>query len=235
MSFLIHQSSRLRALCKGNLPKEAESWSLRILECFWKAGPALLTQTLNNRALSLWFLRPDMWPSKSSNLSSPHFIHLFNKYLPSSLVNPKGNQLWISFGRTDLSKLRIQYFGHLIQRANSLEKTLMLGKMKAKREGGGGGWDGWMASLIQWAWIWANSGRQWRTEELGCCSSWGDSQTRLGDWPTTMYQAVNILGLLCGDTVVNKTGTVSALWTKAKQTNKKTEKWINEITSTQCY
>ena len=135
MSFLIHQSSRLRALCKGNFPKEAESWSLRILECFWKAGPAFLTQTLNNRALSLWFLRPDMWLSKSSNLSSPHFIHLFNKYLPSSLVIPKGNQLWISFGRTD-TKLRLQYFGHLIRRANSLEKTLMLGKIEGKKRRG---------------------------------------------------------------------------------------------------
>ena len=34
-------------------------------------------------------------------------------------------------------KLKLQYFGHLMQRADSLEKILMLGKMKAKGEGGG--------------------------------------------------------------------------------------------------
>ena len=39
-------------------------------------------------------------------------------------------------------KLKLQYFGHVTQRANSLEKTLMLGKIEGKRERGGGGWDG---------------------------------------------------------------------------------------------
>ena len=38
-------------------------------------------------------------------------------------------------------KLKLQYFGHLMQRADSLEKTLMLGKIKAKGEGGSRGWD----------------------------------------------------------------------------------------------
>ena len=33
-------------------------------------------------------------------------------------------------------KLKLQYFGHLVQRADSLEKTLMLGKIEAGREGG---------------------------------------------------------------------------------------------------
>ena len=32
-------------------------------------------------------------------------------------------------------KLKLQYFGHLMQRANSLEKTLMLGKIEAEGEG----------------------------------------------------------------------------------------------------
>jgi len=38
--------------------------------------------------------------------------------------------------------LKLQYFGHLMRRADSLEKTLMLGKMKAKGEEGGRGRDG---------------------------------------------------------------------------------------------
>ena len=44
---------------------------------------------------------------------------------------------------------KLQYFGHLMRRANSLEKTLMLGKI-AGGKGGDRGQDGWMASLTQW-------------------------------------------------------------------------------------
>ena len=39
-------------------------------------------------------------------------------------------------------KLKLQYFGHMMGRANSLEKTLMLGKIEAKGEEGGRGRDG---------------------------------------------------------------------------------------------
>ena len=46
-------------------------------------------------------------------------------------------------------KLKFQYFGHLMQRANSLEKTLMLQRLKAGEEGDDRGQDGWMASLTQ--------------------------------------------------------------------------------------
>ena len=48
----------------------------------------------------------------------------------STPVNPKGNQLWILIGR----KLKLQYFGHLMQTANSLEKTLMLKKFENRRQ-----------------------------------------------------------------------------------------------------
>ena len=41
-------------------------------------------------------------------------------------------------------KLKLQYFGHLMQRANSLEKTLMLGKIEGRREGDDRGRDGWL-------------------------------------------------------------------------------------------
>ena len=50
-------------------------------------------------------------------------------------VHPKENQSWVFIGRTDV-KLRLQYFGHLIQRADSLEKTLMLGKIEGRRRRG---------------------------------------------------------------------------------------------------
>ena len=64
-------------------------------------------------------------------------------------------------------KLKLQYFGHLMRRPNSLEKTLMLGKTESKRRRG----------LQRMRWLDSitdsmdmnklNSGRQWRTEELG--------------------------------------------------------------------
>ena len=57
-------------------------------------------------------------------------------------IKTKENQPWIFIGRTD-AELKLQYFGHVIQRADLLEKTRMLGKkMKAKGKGGDRGWDG---------------------------------------------------------------------------------------------
>ena len=57
-------------------------------------------------------------------------------------------------------KLKLQYFGHLMQRVDSLEKTLMLGGIGGRRRGHRG-WDGWMPSPTRWTWVWVNSGR-WR-------------------------------------------------------------------------
>ena len=50
-------------------------------------------------------------------------------------VYPKGDQSWVLIGRTDL-KLKLQYFGHLMQRVDSLEKTLMLGGIGGGRRRG---------------------------------------------------------------------------------------------------
>ena len=50
-------------------------------------------------------------------------------------VNPKGNQSWIFTGRTN-AEAEVPYFGHLIQRTDSLEKTLMLGKIEGGRRRG---------------------------------------------------------------------------------------------------
>ena len=50
-------------------------------------------------------------------------------------VHPKGAQSWVFIGRTD-AKLKLQYFGHLMRRADLLEKTLMLGKIEGRRRGG---------------------------------------------------------------------------------------------------
>ena len=57
-------------------------------------------------------------------------------------------------------KLKLRYFGHLIRRANSLEKPLIWERLRAGGEGDDRGWDGWMASPTQWTWVWVDS-RSW--------------------------------------------------------------------------
>ena len=49
-------------------------------------------------------------------------------------VHPKGDQSWVFIGKT--LRLKFQYFGHLMRRADSLEKTLMLGKIEGRRRRG---------------------------------------------------------------------------------------------------
>ena len=68
-------------------------------------------------------------------------------------------------------KLKLQSFGHLMQRTDSLEKTLMLGRLKAGKEVDDRGRDGWMASPTWWTWVWASSGRQWRKGRPGILQS----------------------------------------------------------------
>ena len=64
-------------------------------------------------------------------------------------------------------KLKVQCFGHLMRRVDSFEKTLMLGGIGVGGEGDDRGWDGWMASLTRWTWVWVNSGIWWWTGRPG--------------------------------------------------------------------
>ena len=50
-------------------------------------------------------------------------------------VHPKGDQSWVFIGRTDV-EAETQYFGHLMRRADSFEKTLRLGKIEGRRRKG---------------------------------------------------------------------------------------------------
>ena len=50
-------------------------------------------------------------------------------------VHPKGDQSWVFIGRTD-AEAELQYFGHLMQRVDSLEKTLILGGIGGRRRRG---------------------------------------------------------------------------------------------------
>ena len=63
-------------------------------------------------------------------------------------------------------------------------------RLKAKGEGDGGGWDGQIASPVQWAWIWANAGRWWRTEHPGMLQS---TRSQTFSYALTTEQKNNIL------------------------------------------
>ena len=86
-------------------------------------------------------------------------------------------------------KLKLQYFGHLMLRTDSLEKTLMLERLKTEGEEEDRGWDGWMASPTRWTWVWASSGSWWQGSVV-CCSPWGhkelDTTERL-NWTDWIY------------------------------------------------
>ena len=82
-------------------------------------------------------------------------------------------------------KLKLQYFHHLMRRADSLEKTLMLGGMGAGGEGDDRGWDGWMASPTWWTWVWVNSGSWWWTGRPGVLRFMGLQRVR-HDWATEL-------------------------------------------------
>ena len=83
-------------------------------------------------------------------------------------------------------KPKLQYFGHLIWRVDSLEKTLMLGGIGGRRRRGDDrGWNGWMASLTQWTWVWVNSGSWWWTGRPGVLQFMGSQ--RVGhNWVTEL-------------------------------------------------
>ena len=82
-------------------------------------------------------------------------------------------------------KLKLQYFGHLMQRVDSLEKTLMLGGTGGRRRGDNRGWDGWMASLTWCTWVWVNSRSWWWTGRPGVL--WFTGLQRVGhNWVTKL-------------------------------------------------
>ena len=82
-------------------------------------------------------------------------------------------------------KLKLQYFGHLMQRSDSLEKTLMLGKIKVGGEGDDRGWNGWMSSLMWWTWVWVSSGSWWWTGKPDMLPFMGSKRV-VHDWATEL-------------------------------------------------
>ena len=83
-------------------------------------------------------------------------------------------------------KLKLQYFGCLMWRTDSFEKTLMLGKVEGRRRDDRG-WDGWMALLSQWTWVCTSSGSWWWTGKTGVLRFMGSQRVR-HNWATRLNQ-----------------------------------------------
>ena len=90
-------------------------------------------------------------------------------------------------------KLKLQYFGHLMRRADSLEKSLLLGKIEGRRRRELQNMR-WLDNITdsQWTWVWANSGILWRSEKLGVLQSVG--LQRIGhNWMTEQLKSICIV------------------------------------------
>ena len=79
-------------------------------------------------------------------------------------------------------KVKLQYCGHPMRTADSLEKTLMLERLKAEGEKGNRRWDGWIASLSQRTWTWETAGDGEGQGSLECCSPWGRVESDMTWW-----------------------------------------------------
>ena len=92
-------------------------------------------------------------------------------------------------------KLKLQYLGHLMQRTNSLEKTLMLGKIEGRRRRR---WQRmrWLDGITDWvAWVWVNFGSWWWTWRPGVLQSMGSQ--RVGhDWVIELSWTVTSISKL---------------------------------------
>ena len=124
-----------------------ESWTIKKAEC-WRTD-----------AFELWYWRRLLrvpWTARKSNQSI------------LKEVNPE-----YSLERLML-KMKLQYICHLMGRTDSLEKTLMLGKIESRRRRGRQR----MASLTQWTWVWVSSGSWWWTGKHGVLQSMGSQRVR---------------------------------------------------------
>ena len=95
-------------------------------------------------------------------------------------VHPKGNQSWILIERTDAEAETPILWPPDVK---NWKKPWCWERLKLGGEGDYRGWDGWMASLTLWTWVWISSGSWWWTGKPGVLQSMGLLRVR-HDWVT---------------------------------------------------
>ena len=109
-------------------------------------------------------------------------------------VNPKGNQSWIFIGKDWCWSWNSNTLATWCEELTHWKRPWFWERLRAGREGGNRGWDGWMPSPTQWIWVWANSGRWWRTGRPGMVqfltsqSDMSDKQETTTETNTTLNQ-----------------------------------------------
>ena len=103
-------------------------------------------------------------------------------------VHSKGDQSWVFIGRTDAEAETLGLWPPRVawcEELTHLKRPWCCERLKAGGEGGDRGWDGWMASLTRWTWVWASSRSWWWTGRPGVLQS--TVSQRVGhDWVTEL-------------------------------------------------
>ena len=100
-------------------------------------------------------------------------------------VYPKGNQSWIFTGRTDVEAEAPNTLTTWCEELTHWKRLWCWERLKAGGEEDDRGWDGWMASLTRWTWVWASSRSWWWTVEAGVLQSMWLQRVRQ-DWATEL-------------------------------------------------
>ena len=95
-------------------------------------------------------------------------------------VHPKGDQSWVITGRTDV-EAETPILWPPDVKSCLIWQDSDAGRDWGQEEKGTTGWDGWMASLSQWTWVWVNSGSWWWTGRP-CCGSWDHKESDKTEW-----------------------------------------------------
>ena len=118
------------------------------------------------------------------------------------LVNTKRNQSWILIRSTSNTHWKGWCWSWSFNTLATWCKELTHWKrpwwwkrLKAGGEGDNRGWDGWMASLTQWTWVWASSRSWWWTGKPGVLQSTGLQRVRY-DWVTELNWTDSLEGLM---------------------------------------
>ena len=98
-------------------------------------------------------------------------------------------------------KFKLQYFAHLkCEELTHWKRSLCCERLSAGGEGDDRGWDGWMASLTQWTWVWVNSRSWWWTGRPGIAVVHGLQRirhhwaTELNYWFKCLLVSLIVLG-----------------------------------------